>query len=54
MKDEEGEWVRSHGEIVAIGVRHFQNIYKQPKRVNIANIVKLASFFLLLCLKNKM
>jgi hypothetical protein len=39
MKDEVGEWVQSDGEIARVGVRHFQDIYKEPYQVNIAYIV---------------
>jgi hypothetical protein len=40
MKDEQGEWKRGHGEITRLEVRHFQKIYREPERVNIAVIVK--------------
>jgi len=45
MKDEEGIWVRSHGEIIGVGVRHFQHIYKDLDHVNIVEILTLASSF---------
>jgi len=44
MKDEESDWTRGHREIVGVGVKHFQKIYKNTKRVNNLEVVKISSF----------
>lgn len=45
MENKEDERIRIPSELVDLGIRHFQNIYKEHNRVNIAQILKMASFF---------
>eukprot|EP01018_Ginkgo_biloba_P028285 Gb_00400 [translate_table: standard] len=45
MQKEEGETVRSFPDLAPMGVNHFKSIYKELERANIAEILKLTSFF---------
>ena len=37
--------VRSFNVLTALGVRHFEETYEEPKGENVAQIVKVATFF---------
>jgi hypothetical protein len=45
MPNLDGSKARKFQEIVELGVSHFQNFYKAPKRDNLENILKLATYF---------
>ena len=37
--------VRSFNVLIALGVRHFEETYEEPKGENVAEIVKVDTFF---------
>jgi len=45
MQKEDGSIATSFKEIADMGVAHFKGLYKEPKRVNIAEILKITSYF---------
>ena len=45
MTNEDGVVVRNFKNLAYLGVKHFGNICKEPTWVNIAYIIKLASYF---------
>jgi hypothetical protein len=48
LTNREGRKVDNFQDLAKLEVQHFEEVFKQPKKANIEEILKVASYFLLL------